>query len=187
MLILEHLLDAEKCNKLNQQILQRYENISKANPSASLGDGLVSESFSAYALPETEELLLSLTETVSKITNKNLYPTYSYSRVYLPGAIMRPHTDRDACEISMSLCVGGDPWPIWFKLQQNTPVTIHPGNAVLYQGTTTVHWREEYTGTGCTQIFLHWVDADGPYSSWIYDRRPNIGAGENEKTYWGKS
>ena len=178
MKILSHILDPRECQELANKI-KSYEQ--------PVGDNLVPNSFSAYALPETEQLLLDLTEKVSRIVGKELYPTYSYCRMYYTGASMRSHTDRAACEISMSLSLSGDPWPLWFMLDKPTPVSLKLGDAVLYHGLELEHWREEYTGTGCTQVFLHWVDVNGPHSDWKYDRRPSIGALETEKTYWGKS
>ena len=178
MKILHHILDSADCDILAKQI-QKHER--------PVGDSLVPKSFSAYALPETEELLLKLTPVVSSIVEKELFPTYSYCRIYYPGASMRPHTDRAACEISMSLSLTGDPWPLWFMLDKPTPVSIPKGSAVLYHGLETEHWRETYKGTGCAQVFLHWVDANGLYVDWKYDRRPGIGAKETDKLYWGKS
>lgn len=174
--ILHNLIPAELCNELADHIRQ-YEK--------PIGDNLVPNSFSAYALPKTEELLESLTKTIENMLGKELYPTYSYCRIYYTGATMPPHTDRNACEISMSLCVGGETWPLWFK--DHGPVMLEPGSAVVYPGPLLEHWREEYKGVGCTQVFLHWVDANGPFADWRYDRRPAIGSKETDKNYWGKS
>jgi hypothetical protein len=178
MKILSDILTPLECHELANKI-KSYER--------PIGDSLVPKSFSAYALPETEQLLLKLTEYVSRVVDKKLYPTYSYCRIYYNGAIMRPHKDRAACEFSMSLSLTGDPWPLWFMVDTPMPVSLALGQAVLYNGMEFEHWREEYTGDKCTQVFLHWVDANGPYADWRYDRRPMIGTKESDKTYWGKS
>jgi alkylated DNA repair dioxygenase AlkB len=178
MKILSNILTPQECLELSNSI-RFYEQ--------PVGDNLVPKSFSAYALPETEQLLLRLTEYVSSVVGKELYPTYSYCRIYYNGATMRPHKDRSACEFSMSLSLTGDPWPLWFMLDKPTPISLAQGEAVLYNGLEFEHWREEYTGDKCTQVFLHWVDANGPHADWQYDRRPMIGAKETEKSYWGKS
>lgn len=187
MFILDNVLNAAQCKFFETAIAARFKEFQEQNPDAPTGDSLVSKSFSAYALPETEDLLLYLTDNVSNLLGRPLAPTYSYSRIYFPGAVMEPHVDRPACEVSMSLRIGGDEWPIWFQLEKPTPITLDVGSAVLYKGLETTHWREEYTGTGCTQVFLHWVDASGPHADWKFDRRPTIGAKESEKSYWGKS
>lgn len=178
MEILQDLIPANRLEFIANSIKQREE---------PRGDRLVPKSFSAYALPETEHLLLDLTPVISKHLGKELYPTYSYCRIYHTGATMRPHTDRPACEYSMSLCLSGESWPLWFQLDKPTPLTLQPGQAVLYKGLELTHWREEYFGTGCTHTFLHWVDATGSYANWKFDRRPNIGTKESDKLYWGKS
>lgn len=178
MKILSHILDQKDCDILGDRIKQ-YER--------PIGDSLVEKSFSAYALLETEDLLLKLTPVISEIIGEELFPTYSYCRIYYTGASMRPHTDRSACEISMSLSLSGDPWPLWFKINNNSvPVSMRKGDAVLYKGLEVEHWREIYTGTACTQVFLHWVCANGPYADWKFDKRPQIGTSEFEKFYWGK-
>jgi hypothetical protein len=179
MKLLSNLLTYKECDTLIKQIKLHEQPV---------GDSLVPKSFSAYALPETEDLLLKLTPRVSYIVGKDVYPTYSYCRIYYTGASMRPHVDRAACEISMSLSLNGDPWPLWFKIDNNNiPISLEKGSAILYRGLEVEHWREEYTGVGCTQVFLHWVYADGANADWRYDKRPSIGAKESEKTYWGKS
>lgn len=183
MEIINNIITNEECLYLETSINNHYQTIKRQYPNQNLGDGLVQNSFSAYALPETEDLLIYLTQKISDTVGKTLFPTYSYCRVYLNGAEMRPHTDRPACEISLSLCVGGDPWALNFE---SGPITLNPGSGVLYPGLELVHWRERFLGTQCTQIFLHWVDANGPYADWKFDKRPKIGAKESEKTYWGK-
>jgi hypothetical protein len=49
------------------------------------------------------------------------------------------------------------------------------GDAVLYRGMEKYHWREKYAeGKWQAQVFLHYVDADGPYKEWIYDKRGKL-------------
>jgi hypothetical protein len=176
MKILKNLISLDYCRQIAISIK------TKERP---VGDSLVPKSFSAYALPATEQLLLDLTPVISDICQKNLFPTYSYSRMYYNGATMPPHTDRPACEYGLSICIAGETWPLYFE--KYGPVLLNHGDAVLYPGLELTHWRDEYQGAGCTQVFLHWVDADGPYAEWQYDRRPAIGSHETKKTYWGKS
>jgi len=162
---IDNVLSAEACKDLDSSIKLNIRPVR---------DKLVEKCHSAYALSETESLLLKLTDLVSSTVKKQLYPTYSYCRVYHKGASMRPHIDRWSCEISMSLCVGGEPWPLWFE--NYGPMLLQPGSAVIYPGTEITHWREEYPGSGCTQVFLHWVDANGPYANYKYDCRDSIAA-----------
>jgi hypothetical protein len=39
------------------------------------------------------------------------------------------------------------------------------------------HWREKYTeGQWQAQVFLHYVDADGPHADQKYDKRESLGS-----------
>ena len=54
------------------------------------------------------------TPIVEKEINLKLIPTYCYVRKYFKGSTLSTHKDRDACEISLTLHLGGDkPWDIW--------------------------------------------------------------------------
>jgi hypothetical protein len=130
--------------------------------------------WSNYGGVVTESLLLEIQPQVEKAVNKKLFPTYSFSRIYWPGAVMEKHVDRPACEYSVSLCVdvNGDPWPIWFE---NESVILYPGDMVVYKGTEIEHWREPYQGQQQLQVFLHYVDQAGPYAAWRNDNRPMLG------------
>jgi hypothetical protein len=44
-----------------------------------------------------------------------LNPTYAYARIYKKGDILHRHKDRFSCEISTTLNLGGDDWPIFIE------------------------------------------------------------------------
>ena len=70
----------------------------------------------------------------------------------------------------MSLRKKGNIWPIYIN---NTAVMLEEGDAVLYKGCEVDHWREPYTeGTKQAQVFLHYVDANGPYTECKNDKKP---------------
>jgi PKHD-type hydroxylase len=48
-------------------------------------------------------------------------------------------------------------------------VTQKPGDGVLYKGCEIEHYRPEFTGDEYVQVFLHYVDADGPHKDYVYD------------------
>ena len=50
---------------------------------------------------------------MEKKTGLSLVPTYSYTRIYNKGNILKKHKDRPSCEISTTLHLGGDLWPIF--------------------------------------------------------------------------
>lgn len=127
-----------------------------------------------------ERLLARLAPTVGSIVGLRLQPTYSYFRVYRPGDTLPRHVDRPACEISMTLSLGFDapvPWPIWFapKGAEETALALAPGDAVVYRGMDIPHWRDAFKGVYAAQVFLHYVDQDGPCSEWKFDKRASLG------------
>jgi hypothetical protein len=134
---------------------------------------------SKYADPTMETLLLKLHPLIEGKTNLTLYPTYSYFRVYRNGDKLDPHVDREACEISVSLCFNYSyenyDWPIFIGEEK---VILNPGDLVIYKGHNISHRREPLTyKEKCYHVqgFFHYVDANGPYSDFKYDKRNQIG------------
>lgn len=77
------------------------------------GDGQIPRSFSAYAVPMFETLLLTLQSKFEEATGRKLSPCYTYSRIYYHGADMEAHKDRPSCEFSSTINIfGGERWPI---------------------------------------------------------------------------
>lgn len=131
--------------------------------------------------PVFDSLLEQLLPHFEKASGKKLLPTYAYARLYAPGETLKNHRDRPSCEISSTLTLGfdGDPWPIFMSKEENPknpePILMDVGDAVLYRGQELYHWRNEYKeGEWQAQIFLHYVDADGPNTEWIYDKRGKL-------------
>ena len=124
-------------------------------------------------------VLDSLRDSLSEITGRRLLPTYSYARMYRKGEVLEKHRDRPACEISATLCLGGDSiWPIYFSNTEDgegTELRLNPGEMCLYKGTELYHWRNEFEGEWLAQVFLHYVDADGPHAEEKFDKRPHLG------------
>jgi len=97
------------------------------------GDVQVPNSFSVYGDTAMETLLLKTQSIMEKQTGLNLIPTYSYARVYESGDVLHRHKDRYSCEISTTMNIGGDPWPIFVepdieKGGENDDGTYNPGN-----------------------------------------------------------
>ena len=109
-----------------------------------------------------------LVEKLSKITKKRLVPTYTYTRIYLNGAELTPHKDRPSCEYSVTINLyKSHPWPIYMNKKS---VELEPGDGVVYKGCEIEHSRKKFEGDEYIQVFLHYVDADGPYKDHIYDK-----------------
>ena len=77
------------------------------------GDTQVPNTYSVYADPAMETLMMKVLPKMQQETGLRLVPTYSYARLYKKGDILRRHKDRPSCEISTTLNLGGDPWPIF--------------------------------------------------------------------------
>lgn len=119
-------------------------------------------------LPFLIEFHHSVLARSEEIVGAALIPTYVYGRVYQQGAILAPHRDRDACEISMTvnLC-GTDPWGIWFEnpTGEKCEVVLQPGFGAFYLGCDALHWREQFQGLEYIQIFVHFVLKHGKRSA----------------------
>lgn len=108
-----------------------------------------------------------------------LYPTYSYARVYKTGDVLDRHKDRPACEISVSLNLGQTPDTPWAlhvgEGDRSFAAMLHPGDALLYRGVDLTHWRDAFTGDNMAQVFMHYVDRNGPYAAEKFDGRERLG------------
>ena len=76
-------------------------------------DEQVPNTYSHYADPVMETLLMKVLPTMQQETGLQLIPTYSYARIYKQGDILKRHKDRPSCEISTTIHLGGHPWPIY--------------------------------------------------------------------------
>lgn len=133
-----------------------------------------------YGDPLIETVLVNSLPLVAEVCGKELYPTYSYMRVYQPGEELEPHVDRPSCEISVTINVAskGRASPIWMHYKDNAPhaYTLNAGDAVVYKGCEAKHWRETFKSDQLNvQFMLHYVDKFGPHAERKFDTRPNIG------------
>ena len=55
-------------------------------------------------------------------------------------------------------------------------VNLKPGDMLIYSGCELEHWREEFTGKDCAQVFLHYNKASSKIAKEnLYDKRPFLG------------
>ena len=147
-------------------------------------DPQVPNSYAHYADIVMETLLIDMQKKMQEETNLNLVPTYSYARIYYKGNALARHKDRPSCEISTTMNLGGDMWPIYvdptgednvtYVTESNTKVKeqahsgikvdLNPGDMLIYKGYDLEHWREIFDGDVCTQVFLHYNDMDSDWS-----------------------
>jgi hypothetical protein len=157
-------------------------------------DEQVPETYSHYADIVMETLLIKLLPVMEKETGLKLNPNYSYARIYKKGDILKRHKDRFSCEISTTLNLGGDDWPIYLSPNENVglpdekkgitaesnakgiKVDLNSGDMLIYRGNELEHWREAFKGENCAQVFLHYnnIKTKGSKEN-ICDRRPHLG------------
>ena len=111
-----------------------------------------------------------LTSIIEKETDLELIPTYCFVRKYFQGSTLTSHTDRDACEISLSYCISG---PEWEMDMGDTTILTKIGNAVIYKGCEISHGRSKPSSGEVIQVFAHWVISDGVKSNSAYDDEKN--------------
>ena len=143
--------------------------------------GQVVGAHSKYADPVMESLLLKLQPVMEKATGLSLFPTYSFYRVYRNGDTLTKHRDRPSCEISCTVSFNYSyedsdySWPIFMD---GEAIYLKPGDLAVYRGIENEHWREPLTFTEPVwhvQAFLHYVDKNGPYAEYKFDKRESIG------------
>lgn len=160
--------------------LDRYAILDLATDGPPVDDRQVVGSRVRYGTPVFDTLLADLVPSLSSVLGVTVLPTYSFFRSYEFGMGLDPHTDRPACEISVTVHLGsadGAEWPVRIADQFDTQVAVNlnPGDAVAYRGCERPHWREPSPSLGYRQLFLHYVDANGPYADHLNDRRPALG------------
>jgi alkylated DNA repair dioxygenase AlkB len=150
-------------------------------------DQQVLDTYSFYSNPIMEVLLEKLKPLMQKETGLNLCETYSYCRLYKKGDVLKRHKDRMSCEISTTLNLGGDSWPIFLEPSEETKkpgvkVDLKPGDMLIYRGCDLEHWREPFTGKNCGQVFLHYNNVDTQGLNNKFDGRPHLGLPSEFKT-----
>jgi hypothetical protein len=173
--------------------LFQYKYISNLNSDwGTFSDPQVPNAYSHYADIVMETLLLKVKPIMQEKTKLNLVETYSYARLYQKGNILKKHKDRMSCEISTTLNLGGDAWPIFiepshkkgtFKKDEYIPseskgieIILNPGDMLIYRGCDLEHWRNEFTGDYCVQVFLHYNDKKSKQAEVNkFDKRPHLG------------
>jgi len=144
-------------------------------------DEQVPNTYAHYSDLVMETLLQDLLQKMEKETGYKLQPAYSYARIYKNGDVLHRHKDRYSCEISTTLNLGGDPWPIYLdptgkEKQAGIKVDLDQGDMLIYMGCELEHWREAFTGKDCGQVFLHYNNIRKKEAkNNLYDTRPLLG------------
>jgi hypothetical protein len=156
-------------------------------------DEQIPETYSQYSNIAMETLMLKCQPEMEKVTGLKLYPAYTYARIYKKGDVLKRHKDRFSCEISTTMNLAGDDWPIYLEpdstkggekpgkgyVSDNTKgikVDLKPGDMLVYSGCELEHWREKFKGKECVQVFLHYNNRKtlGAKDN-MFDKRPHLG------------
>lgn len=160
----------------------------------SWSDVQVPGAYSHYGDHVMETLLVKVLPVIKQFSGLDLVPTYSYARLYEQGHALHRHKDRPSCEISATLNLGGDLWPIFIDptgtdnvidemnsiIKPDAPpgiqVDLAPGDLLIYSGCELEHWRHSFEGRLCGQVFLHYNHRFGCFTATnTFDRRPALG------------
>jgi hypothetical protein len=186
---LHKIISKEKCNDLIEELNQLIKD------KKTKSDIMCPNSQSIYGY--FDFLLEELQPQFEKASGKSLIPTYTYTRMYAAGEDLKIHSDRPSCEISASLTLGwsGKEWSIFmadpdengeyittvnyendsYKVSNIKEIVLDSGDVVLYKGQEKTHWRNKFEGEWQAQVFLHYVDANGPNTEYKYDKREKLG------------
>ena len=186
--VIKGAIDYELANFIfNYFLLKRdavkfmYENNihSQSDILGTWADEQIPNTYSCYGDFVMETLLVKVLPKMQQETGLNLIPTYSYARAYKKGDELKKHKDRPSCEISTTINLGGDPWPIFIE---GTKVLLEVGDMLVYSGCELEHWREPFEGNICGQVFLHYNHVNGPFAEKNkLDGRPMLGLSKFNK------
>ena len=171
--VLKDSLTLEQCDAYTQHMFNLYEQGKLVN------DDQCPLSDAIYSDPLFVDLLHKFAKPIGDSVGRTLIPTYTYARIYRTGEILKPHKDRPACEISATLTLGYDAarvWPIFFDEEKEVAVDLEIGELAVYKGCEILHWRKPFKGKWHVQVFLHYVDANGPYKDHAEHEKHRHGA-----------
>ena len=120
---------------------------------------------------------------VSRVVGFDVVPTFAYTRQYAKGEVLHRHTDRAACEVSLTVSIqvpkGAGPSVVYLKppKSKKTKVEMFEGDGCVYVGTEVEHWRERFRIGGYIQLFLHFIaKSSRNYPKLMFDGRECLGA-----------
>lgn len=155
-------------------------------------DPQIPNTYTIYSDLVMDTLLVKMLPLMEAATKSKLVPTYSYTRLYKRGDELKRHKDRFSCEMSATLNLGGDHWPIYLSPKENVgepngknittaskakgiKIDLKPGDMLVYKGCDLEHWREPFEGDHCGQVFLHYNKKSQTNKDNMFDGRPHLG------------
>ena len=126
-------------------------------------EGQVEGSLARYWHPQYRKIHSGVRKKLEKAIGRKLYNTYYYDRYYFGGQELLKHTDRDSCEISVSIHISTNlpddlkDWPFKIKTPdtyvdktrravlvpgEERSAILNPGDGLVYKGCERPHWRD---------------------------------------------
>ena len=123
----------------------------------------VEGSLARYWHPQYRKIHSGVRKKLEKAIGRKLHNTYYYDRFYFPGQELNKHTDRDSCEISVSIHISTNlpddlkDWPFKIKTPdtyvdktrravlvpgEERSAILNPGDGLVYKGCERPHWRD---------------------------------------------
>jgi len=140
------------------------------------------ETFCLYGDPLSDSLLTILKPLLEKECGYSLKETYSYMRIYAKGCELEKHKDRLSCDISASLCVDDNVWPLFLEDKKGNiqEINLKKGDMIMYRGHDLKHWREPNPFETHAQIFIHFISSKTKQKKEVdrtqyCDGRPHLG------------
>jgi len=144
--------------------------------------------FVVHGHPFFTELQQRTVPLVSEAVGEAVEGSYNFLSLYASQGVCPPHMDSPKAKWTLDLCVNQSvPWPIYFSQVcpwpdeeaeawpdegwENSikhspslrfvPYTLHPGQAVVFSGSSQWHYREAIPASGvrqfCDLLFLHFI------------------------------
>lgn len=152
------------------------------------GDPQVERRYRQHNEPFASFLHKKLTKLMSIVVGEEAKPSYVYAASYKEGSVLKPHTDREQCEFSISFQVDYQPespdqlspWGIYVEpLEHNGDLSkgglsfdqnkmspdakaiyLASGDGLIYKGRELIHYRHALPeGHKSTSLFFHYVAA----------------------------
>tara|TARA_Y100001935_G_C17238394_1_gene474297 strand:- start:283 stop:960 length:678 start_codon:yes stop_codon:yes gene_type:complete len=206
--VLRSVIKLDMCNFLTEYFLLKrqvkimYDKAKFISPTNKeygvMGDKQCLGAWAHYGDIASDLVMKNMKSTMEKIYGKKLLETYSYVRVYERGHELKRHKDRYSCEVSATINLGGQEWPIFIAKDKKSgkainvnedglgikyipsndkgdQIILKPGDMLIYEGAKFEHWREPFTGTACIQLFIHYAVDNKKNKKRLYDSRPHLG------------
>ena len=149
--------------------LRRYYRKLIAACTIPLNDEQVEKRYGLHNEPMAAFFHRQLSGLVTRIAGEPVKPSYVYFGAYQPGAVLRPHVDREQCQFSVSFLVDYipepedvSPWPLFVKPQGSRAAAFAAhlgiGDGVVYKGCDVLHYRKALPANHfSTSLFFHFV------------------------------